>query len=67
MLGETPGAARSRIGYLPQRRSFDADTRIRGVDMVRLGLDGARWGLPLPPALSRAERGAREQSRRWSS
>ena len=29
-------------------------TRIRGVDIVRLGLDGARWGVPLPPSLSRA-------------
>ncbi len=61
VLGEEPGAARSRIGYLPQRRSFDSGTRIRGVDMVRLGLDGARWGLPLPPALSRADRRARER------
>jgi zinc/manganese transport system ATP-binding protein len=36
------------IGYLPQRRSFDADLRIRGLDLVRLGLDGANWGLPNP-------------------
>jgi len=36
------------IGYVPQRRSFDADVRIRGRDIVRLGLDGGRWGLPLP-------------------
>ena len=36
------------IGYLPQRRSFDSDLRIRGLDLVRLGLDGARWGFPLP-------------------
>ena len=36
------------IGYLPQRRHFDADLRIRGIDLVRLGLDGARWGFPLP-------------------
>jgi zinc/manganese transport system ATP-binding protein len=36
------------LGYLPQRRSFDADLRIRGLDLVRLGWDGARWGLPLP-------------------
>lgn len=42
------GRAGERIGYLPQRRSFDASMRLRGVDLVRLGLDGARWGLPLP-------------------
>ena len=27
--------------------TFDASIRIRGVDLVKLGLDGARWGLPL--------------------
>ena len=36
------------IGYLPQRRHFDPDLRIRGIDLVRLGLDGNRWGLPAP-------------------
>ncbi|MGH3000444.1 MAG: ATP-binding cassette domain-containing protein, partial [Gaiellaceae bacterium] len=39
---------------LPQRRSFDETTRIRSVDVVRLGLDGARWGVPLPGRRSRA-------------
>ena len=47
VLGREPGAAKGQIGYLPQRRHFDAGVRIRGVDLVRLGLDGARWGLPL--------------------
>jgi len=47
VLGAPPGARKRRIGYLPQRRHFDATTRIRGVDLVRLGLDGARWGVPL--------------------
>jgi zinc/manganese transport system ATP-binding protein len=61
VLGQTPRAARARIGYLPQRRSFDASTRVRGVDVVRLGLDGARWGLPLPAALSSSSRAARDK------
>ena len=47
VLGRAPGAAKRQIGYLPQRRHFDASIRIRGVDLVKLGLDGARWGLPL--------------------
>ena len=47
VLGRAPGAVSREIGYLPQRRHFDASIRIRGVDLVRLGLDGARWGLPL--------------------
>jgi zinc/manganese transport system ATP-binding protein len=48
VLGGHPGQHNARIGYLPQRRAFDPSTRIRGVDVVRLGLDGDRWGLPLP-------------------
>ncbi len=47
VLGAPPEQARSRIGYLPQRRSFDSSTPVRGVDLVRLGLDGTRWGLPI--------------------
>lgn len=47
VLGRTPAQARSRIGYLPQRRAFHT-TRVRGIDLVRLGLDGARWGIPIP-------------------
>jgi zinc/manganese transport system ATP-binding protein len=54
VLGRAPGQANHRIGYLPQRRSFDASLRVRGTDVVRLGLDGDRWGLPLPGRRSRA-------------
>jgi zinc/manganese transport system ATP-binding protein len=49
-----PDAGEHAIGYLPQRRSFDAALRVRGLDLVRLGLDGDRWGLPLPGRRSRA-------------
>jgi len=62
VLGAAPGPATARrIGYLPQRRSFDAGTRVRGRDLVRLGLDGGRWGLPLPRRFSP---GSREAARR---
>ncbi|GAA2801044.1 metal ABC transporter ATP-binding protein [Kitasatospora paracochleata] len=64
LLGAAPTAAgeirapgRTEIGYLPQRRTFDAGVRIRGIDVVRLGLDGHRWGLPVP-FLNRARRRA---------
>lgn len=61
VLGRPPGAAGKEIGYLPQRRSFDSGLRVRGIDVVRLGIDGDRWGLPLPGGASlfasrRAER-----------
>ena len=48
VLDSDPWRARSTVGYLPQRRTFDADIRLRGRDLVQLGLDGARWGVPLP-------------------
>jgi zinc/manganese transport system ATP-binding protein len=54
LLGRPPGEANHDIGYLPQRRSFDASLRVRGLDVVRLGLDGDRWGIPLPGRRSRA-------------
>ncbi len=48
VLGGRPGQRNKQIGYLPQRRAFDAGTRVRGVDIVRLGLDGDKWGVPVP-------------------
>ena len=48
VLGGAPGTHNEQIGYLPQRRVFDETTRVRGVDLVRMGLDGSRWGVPLP-------------------
>ena len=60
VLGRPPGRAGREIGYLPQRRSFDPGLRVRGVDVVRLGSDGERWGVPVPGAarFSRAHRRA---------
>jgi zinc/manganese transport system ATP-binding protein len=48
VLGARPGRRNSRIGYVPQRKAFDPGLRIRGIDIVALGMDGARWGTPLP-------------------
>ena len=48
VFGRPVGRGNGEVGYLPQRRRFDPDLRIRAVDMVRLGLDGANWGVPLP-------------------
>ncbi|WP_328521034.1 metal ABC transporter ATP-binding protein [Kribbella sp. NBC_00359] len=56
VLGERAGRAGDRIGYLPQRRSFDASLRIRGIDVVGLGWDGDRWGVPLPGRRRKAAR-----------
>ncbi|HEY1457084.1 MAG TPA: metal ABC transporter ATP-binding protein [Solirubrobacteraceae bacterium] len=48
VLGGPAGAANRQIGYLPQRHGYDSTLPIRGVDLVRLGLDGSSWGVPLP-------------------
>ena len=36
-----------RIGYLPQARPLARDTAMRGRDLVTLGVDGHRFGLPI--------------------
>jgi zinc/manganese transport system ATP-binding protein len=60
VLGGSPGSRNDRVGYLPQRHAFDPATRVRGIDVVRLGLDGDRWGLQVPAALGgRRARAAR--------
>ena len=63
VLGGTPAHARGRIGYLPQRSGFDRATRLRGVDLVRLGVDGTRWGVPLPVSAGARERRRNERDR----
>jgi zinc/manganese transport system ATP-binding protein len=61
VLGRVPGQARADVGYLPQRHGFDNSVALRGVDIVRLGLDGTRWGLPL--GVSGAARARRREER----
>jgi zinc/manganese transport system ATP-binding protein len=65
VLGRPAGQAGKEVGYLPQRRSFDAGLRVRGVDIVALGCDGERWGVPLPwgDRLFPARRAARDRVR----
>jgi zinc/manganese transport system ATP-binding protein len=53
VLGEAPRRGNPGIGYVPQQRPFDPDLALRGVDLVRLGLDGHRFGVPLPGPASR--------------
>jgi zinc/manganese transport system ATP-binding protein len=63
VLGRPPGEAGRDIGYLPQRRNFDANLRVRGIDVVRLGSDGDRWGLPIPWGASLFPRRRAERER----
>ncbi|MBW9109493.1 metal ABC transporter ATP-binding protein [Microbacterium trichothecenolyticum] len=42
------------IGYIPQARPLPRDTSLRGRDLVTLGVDGHRFGLPIPRRGDRA-------------
>ena len=59
VFGQPAGTANREIGYLPQRRSFDPSLRVRGIDVVRLGLDGDHFGLPWPWSAKNREAGRR--------
>jgi len=48
ILGRQPQRGNSSIGYVPQRRTLDPDLSVCGRDFVLLGLDGHKWGFPLP-------------------
>jgi zinc/manganese transport system ATP-binding protein len=37
-----------RIGYIPQHKGINAQIPLRARDLVRLGVDGHRWGPPWP-------------------
>jgi zinc/manganese transport system ATP-binding protein len=43
--GKPPREGREHVGYVPQQRAFDRDLALRARDLVRLGLDGHRWGV----------------------
>jgi zinc/manganese transport system ATP-binding protein len=43
--GRPPREGRERVGYVPQQRAFDRDLALRARDLVRLGIDGHRWGI----------------------
>ncbi len=56
--GKPMGSGGGRVGYVPQHRPMGHDVMLRGRDLVRLGVDGHRWGgLPLRSA-DRARRRA---------
>src|SRR5262249_28266846 len=48
----TPSAgkitARGAVGYVPQKIDLDPEMPLRARDLVGLGLDGQRFGFPLP-------------------
>ena len=55
--GRPLGRGGTDVGYVPQRIAIDAATMIKACDVVRLGLDGHRWGVPI--AFGRRKRATR--------
>jgi zinc/manganese transport system ATP-binding protein len=52
--GKQVGHGSRRIGYIPQHRVLDAGTPLRARDVLRLGLDGHRFGFALPSKKAKA-------------
>ncbi|MGP9693350.1 metal ABC transporter ATP-binding protein [Brachybacterium sp. AOP25-B2-12] len=48
LLGRPVRRGDRRIGYVPQQTMADEGLPLRGRDLVGLGVDGHRWGVPLP-------------------
>ena len=44
VLGHPPRRGSRAVGYIPQQRIVDPATPVRARDLVRLGVDGDRWG-----------------------
>lgn len=45
-VGGRPAGRRQAIGYVPQKAQLDPDVPLRARDLVALGLDGHRFGVP---------------------
>jgi zinc/manganese transport system ATP-binding protein len=54
VLGAPRAHRNPAIGYVPQKVLLDPDMPMRARDLVALGLDGHRFGLPVPSAKRRA-------------
>jgi len=48
VLGRPIQRGNRAVGYVPQKAQIDPETPLRGRDLVALGIDGDRWGVPLP-------------------
>lgn len=46
LFGEAVTRGSTKIGYIPQHRSSDAGIPLRAKDLLRMGIDGHRFGLP---------------------
>ena len=55
IAGEPVRRGSTLVGYVPQKVSIDSATMVKARDVVRMGLDGHRWGMPIGTARTRHE------------
>lgn len=48
LAGQAVRHGSRQVGYVPQKIHLEPDTPLRGRDLVGLGLDGHRFGIPVP-------------------
>jgi len=53
IAGEPVRRGSTLVGYVPQKVSIDSATMVKARDVVRMGLDGHRWGMPIGSARKR--------------
>lgn len=53
VLGGPAARGGSHIGYVPQQKSLPSHTMLRARDLVRLGMEGHRWGVSTAPGATR--------------
>lgn len=63
VFGERPRRGNMRIGYVPQHRPIDSETKIEALEYVRLGISGTRFGFSLPTTTRSEQKQALEALR----
>jgi zinc/manganese transport system ATP-binding protein len=53
LLGSPIAHGSKQVGYIPQHRQADSGVPLRAKDLLRMGLDGHRFGLPLSSSKTR--------------
>ncbi len=44
LFGKKPSKGNPKIGYVPQRHPVDRDNNIAAIELVKLGINGTKWG-----------------------
>ncbi len=58
IFAKQPERGSPRIGYVPQRRTIDAETKIQALEYVLMGISGNKWGFSLPAQASKEKKQA---------